>query len=84
MISDEFDVQYPGEKTLRMAKVKQNLQLSRQKIVRILSFFDQKAKINSHKSVSFLATVEGNEITINCKRFAELCDNYTQKELGKR
>ena len=81
LISDEFDIYHPGEKTLRMAKVKQNLQLSRQKIVKILSFFDQKAKINQKKNVSFFATVEGNSIHIKCNRLAELCDNHTQKLL---
>ena len=64
-----------------MKKITKNLQLSRQKTVKILTFFDQKAKENSNKSVSFLVDIGKRDVTINCKRLADLCDNHTQKLL---
>ena len=81
LVSDEFDIYNPGVKTLRMKKITKNLQLSRQKTVKILRFFDEKAKIKSNKNVSFFADIQKNLVTINCKRLAELCDNHTQKLL---
>ena len=53
MMADEFDVQDPGKVVLRMKKVRRNLQLSRQKTVKILAFFDQKAKEKPLKTQSF-------------------------------
>ena len=64
-----------------MKKVTRNLQLSRQKTVRILAFFDEKAKINKNKDVGFLVDIKGDHVTINCKRLATLCDEYTDKQL---
>lgn len=81
MVSDEFDIYNPGRLTLRMKKITKNLQLSRQKTVKILRFFDEKAKTNTSKDVSFLASIDKNHVTINCKRLANLCDNHTQKLL---
>jgi len=81
MVSDEFDIQNPGKLTIRMKKITKNLQLSRQKTVRILRFFDEKAKNNSKKDVSFFANIGKVDVIINCKRLAKLCDNHTQKLL---
>jgi hypothetical protein len=81
MISDEFDPLKPGKIILRMKKITRNLQLSRQKTVRILSFFDQKAKNNPNKYVGFFVEVDGDTVSINCPRLKELSDEYTQKQL---
>ena len=81
MISDEFDIHNPGKLTLRMKKITKNLQLSRQKIVKILRFFDEKAKTNTAKDVSFFVDIQKHDVVINCKRLAALCDNHTQKLL---
>lgn len=81
MISDEFDPLKPGKIILRMKKITRNLQLSRQKTVRILSFFDQKAKNNPNKYVGFYVEVDGDVVSINCPRLKELSDEYTQKQL---
>lgn len=82
MLSDEFDIHNPGKLTIRMKKITKNLQLSRQKTVKILRFFDEKAKINSKKDVSFFAEIGKVDVVINCKRLARLCDNHTQKLLN--
>jgi len=81
MLSDEFDIHNPGKLTIRMKKITKNLQLSRQKTVKILRFFDEKAKNNSKKDVSFFADIGKVDVIINCKRLAKLCDNHTQKLL---
>ena len=81
MISDEFDIHNPGKLTLRMKKITKNLQLSRQKTVKILRFFDEKAKTNTAKDVSFFVEIQKHDVVINCKRLAMLCDNHTRKLL---
>jgi hypothetical protein len=83
MMADEFDSYNPGKITLRMKKVRRNLQLSRQKTVKILRFFDQKAKEKLEKNQSFFVEIEGDEIRLNCPKLKELCDEYTRKELTK-
>jgi len=85
MVAEEFNIHEPGIVKLRMAKIRQDLQLSRQKIVKILSFFNQKAKIILEKNKinrSFFADVQGNEVSINCRFFADLADNHTKKLLS--
>ena len=78
-MSDEFDIYNPGVVRLRMKKLTQNLQLSRQKTVRILTFCDQKAKETRTKDVGFFVEIEKESVTINCKKLARLSDNHTQK-----
>ncbi|OEU68482.1 MAG: hypothetical protein BBJ57_07330 [Desulfobacterales bacterium PC51MH44] len=81
MVSDEFDIYNPGRVTLRMKKITKNLQLSRQKTVRILRFFDEKAKLKLQEDVSFFVEIEKGDVTIKCSRLAKLSDNHTQKRL---
>lgn len=81
LMSDEFDIFNPGINRLSIKKMTKSFQLSRQKTVKILRYFDQKAKENMKKKVSFLVDIEKDFIVINCKRLAELCDNHTSKLL---
>jgi len=79
LMSDEFDIYNPGVVTLRIKKLQQFLQLSRQKILKILTFCDQKAKKNPQKEVAFFVDINNESVIINCKKLARLCDNHTQR-----
>ena len=81
LMSDEFDIHNPGINRLSIKKMTKSFQLSRQKTLKILRHFDQKAKENTKKKVSFLAGIEKEHVLINCKRLADLCDNHTGKLL---
>jgi len=81
LMSDEFDIFNPGKNTISLKKITKNLQLSRQKTVRILAFFDQKAKNNKNKSSGFYAEIINNSVHLNCPRLKELTDEYTKKQL---
>ncbi len=83
LMSDEFDVHNPGKNTISIKKLRQTLQLSRQKTIKVLTFFDQKAKSNLNKDVALFATVEGDMIHLNCPRLKELTDEYTNKILAQ-
>jgi hypothetical protein len=83
MMADEFDVYQPDRVTLSLKKMTNLLQLSRQKTVRILRFFDEKAKKYSRENKSFFAEVNETHVTIICNRFASLADNHTANELAK-
>jgi len=83
LMADEFDIYNPEKVTISLKKMTSFFQLSRQKTVRILSFFDEKAKINQKKNKSFFAEVNKTHVTIICKRFAELADIHTHNELAK-
>jgi len=82
LMSDEFDIYNPGVVKLRIKKLTQNLQLSRQKTLKVLRFCDQKANENSKKEVSFFVDIQKNDVIINCKKLARLCDNHTKKLMG--
>lgn len=81
MMSDEFDIHNPGVSTISIKKMTKNFQLSRQKTIKILSFFDQKAKEKPQEKVSFLVEFEKNHVTVTCYRLRDLCDNWTKKLL---
>lgn len=82
-IADEFDIFNPGSCRLSIKKLTKNFQISRQKLVKILSFFDQKAKEKQTESKSFFVCFEKDHVVIKCNRLAELCDEHTQKLLKK-
>jgi len=84
MMADEFDVHNPGVYDVSLKKVCKYLQLSRQKTVKILAFFDQKAKINHKKNIGFLVNLAGDRIIIKCPKFKALADDYTRKILNKK
>ena len=84
LIADEFDIYNPGVMTFSWRFLRKNLQLSRQKLTRIYTLFDQKAKENQTKHKGFLVSINDDGVTINCKKLAELSDNHTQKLLRER
>ena len=84
MVADEFDIDNPGIVRLSLKKMTTFFQLSRQKTVKILRFFDQKAKEKPHEKVSFFAVIDGDRVTINCQKLKDLCDEFTQKRLADR
>ena len=81
LMSDEFDIYNPGVNRIQIKKLTQNLQLSRQKTLKILRFCDEKAKENKEKDVSFFVTIEKDHVVVKSNRLARLCDNHTQKLL---
>ena len=83
LMADEFDIYNPGVKTFSWKFLKKNLQLSRQKLIKIYSFFDEKARENRSKNKGFLINYDDEGITINCKKLAKLSDEHTRKLLNK-
>lgn len=81
LISDEFDIFNPGIIRLSMKKMTKNFQLSRQKTVRILRFFDQKAKEDPLKNTSFFVEFNNDHVIVTCNKLAKLSDTHTSKLL---
>lgn len=79
MLADEFDPLKPGIGELSYKKVTKNLQLSRQKVTKILKHFDQKANENRSKNIGFFVEFGKTHITVNCPKFKILTDNYASK-----
>lgn len=84
LMGDEFDIFNPGTMTFSWKYLRKNLQLSRQKLTTIYTFFDEKARENKTKDKGFMVSFNYDGVTINCKKFARLCDNHTQKLLRDR
>jgi len=83
IMSDEFDIYSPGKNRLLIKKLTKNFQLSRQKVIKILQHFDQKAKEKRYKNKSFSIKFEKDYITINSEILKNICDHYTEKQLRK-
>ena len=81
LMADEFDIYHPGVMTFSWKFLHKSLQISRQKLTKIYLFFDEKAKENKTKDKGFLVVINNDEVTINCKKLADLCDTHTQKVL---
>jgi hypothetical protein len=77
MLADEFDPYKPGICELSYKKVTKNLQLSRQKVTKILKHFNEKANKNRVKNVGFFVEFKKDYIIVNCPKFKILTDNYT-------
>ncbi len=75
LMADEFDIKNPGISTFSIKKLTKNLQLSRQKAIKILKFCDEKKRI--------FINIQGDNLTLDCPRLKELTDEYTQKQLSK-
>jgi hypothetical protein len=84
LMADEFDIYHPGVMTFSWRFLHKNLQISRQKLTRIYTFFDEKAKENKTKDKGFLVNINCDGVSINCKKLADLCDTHTQKVLRDR
>jgi len=82
IMSDEFNINNPGVNRISIKKLTKNFQLSRQKTLKILSFFDQKANENQQKKKSFFVQFEKKHVVVKCNRLAELSDNHTKKLLN--
>ncbi|MBU8921299.1 MAG: hypothetical protein KOO63_05720 [Bacteroidales bacterium] len=76
IIADNFDVDSPGETTISCAFFRKKTALSRQLLLKILKFCDKKGRL--------FVTEEGRHLTLNCPKFAKLCDNYTQTLLRSK
>jgi len=83
LMADEFDIYHPDTVTIPIKKMTSFFQLSRQKTLKILAFFDEKAKMFQRENKSFFAEINNTHVTIICKRFAALADNHTTNELAK-
>ena len=83
IMSDEFDIHQPGVSRVSIKKLTKNLQLSRQKTLRILSFFHQKANEERFKNKSFFVVFEKDHVVVKCNELAKLCDEHTRKLLFK-
>jgi len=79
IMADEFDIYNPGVSTISIKKLTKNLQLSRQKTLKILRFCDEKAKKDPRKKVSFFVDIGKTHVTIKCSKLAMLCDTHTSK-----
>lgn len=79
IMSREFDVYNPGENVFSISFFKKKFRISWRKTARILTFFDQRGRI-------FFSYSNGNkigELTLNCPKLKEQCDEHTRKVLGK-
>lgn len=81
LMADEFDIHKPGVSRISIKKMTKNFQLSRQKTVKILSFFDQKAKEKPQENISFFVSIGKTHVVITCWKLKELCDEWTKKKL---
>lgn len=81
MVADEFDIYHPGEASLPIKKITGIFQISRQKLTKILAFFDQKSKEELTKNKSFSAQVEKDTVLVKFHRLADLADEHTQRML---
>jgi len=75
IMSREFDVKTPGISQLSVRFMVVKLQLSRQKLMRILKFCEEKGRI--------LSTLENDHITLNCPKLKMMCDEYTLRAIKK-
>ncbi|MEN6475226.1 MAG: hypothetical protein ABFD81_14520 [Syntrophaceae bacterium] len=83
ILSDEFDIFNPGVSRISIKKLTKTFLISRQKLTKILAFFDQKANEKLTESKSFFVAFEKDHVVIKCNRLASLCDEHTQKLLNK-
>lgn len=83
ILADEFDIYNPGSCRLSIKKLTKSFQISRQKLTKILTYFDQKANEIQTKDKSFFVCFQKDHVIIKCNRLAELCDEHTQKLLKK-
>ncbi len=76
IIGDDFDVYNPGFCRVPVKYFRTKCRLSRQKLLNILKYCEGKERITVK-----LIEGEEEELTLNCSKFADICDNYTQKLL---
>lgn len=80
LMAREFDIENPGISSFSYSYLKKNLQLSGKKISKVLHFLE-----NNQKKIRFIILKDdGINITLNCPKLKELCDEFTQKLLKKK
>jgi len=73
IISREFDVDSPGTCQLSIKFLTKKLQLSPKKISKVLEFCQKHHRI--------LSSSNGDGIELSCPKLADLCDDYTEKQI---
>ena len=79
IMSREFDVAAPGQNTFYWEFLRKRYRISPRKLLKILSFFQQKDRI-------FFRVYDVEKIRmiqLNCPKLKVLCDEYAQKKLVK-
>ena len=75
-MSREFDINSPGICQLSFNFLRKKLQLSARKVTKTLDFCEEKGRI--------WYTLEGDNITLNCPKLKDLCDEWTKKQLRSK
>jgi len=73
VMAREFDHDSPETCTVSERFLTKKLQLSRQKLVKILKFCEKNKRIFS--------TFADGQITLNCPKLVDMCDEWTKKQL---
>jgi len=73
IMSREFDIKAPGTCTVSTRFLTKKFQLSRQKTVKILNFCEKKGRV--------FADFNGQNVTLNCPKLKDMCDEWTKKKL---
>ena len=76
IIADNFTPESPGKATVSCQFFRKKTSLSRQKLIRILKFCEKKDRL--------FVVEDGRSLSLNCPRFADLCDEYTRKQLRSK
>lgn len=80
LMAEDFDIENPGEKSFSIHYLTKNLQVSRQKFVKILTFLQNFPK----KKGKIFHVIEGDIIHLSCPRLKDLADEYTKKQIGSK
>ncbi len=73
IMSREFNVGSPGTCTISRRFLTKKLQLSSQKVMKVLDFCNKKGRI--------MTSLNGNNITLNCPKLKDMCDDWTNRLL---
>jgi len=73
IMSREFNIELPGKCTVPYRFLTKKLQLSRQKVSKILKFCNEKERI--------FVTENKDNIDLNCPKLKKLCDEWTTRQL---
>ena len=77
MMAEDYDETNPGISTFSIKYLTRNLQVSRQKLVKVLAYIYDYPKNNG----KILYSINGDNITLLCNRLKELTDNWTKRKL---
>ncbi|MFA5300925.1 MAG: hypothetical protein WC389_22260 [Lutibacter sp.] len=77
MMAEDFDEENPGVCIFSCQYLTRNLQVSRQKFIKVLKFLENYPKKNG----KIFHEINGDKITLTCNRLEQLSDTWTQKKL---